>query len=183
MHVLRCPNCGANLEVEDGIDTFYCKYCGYKIILEGQSDQAYRSKTQMKKMAHDERMMDKHIDYKKYKLNQKHEDKKQENKRKIAIIVGWLIIVALGIFYLTGPVRWKSDKEEQKLQTVVEEVQKDIKNEDFNDAYIKAQSVVYTSGYSNDTEEKWNNTRKELINQIIDAEKQATGSSTHKPEK
>lgn len=26
---LFCPNCGASLEVEDGLDTFFCKYCGY----------------------------------------------------------------------------------------------------------------------------------------------------------
>lgn len=34
LKTLSCPNCGANLEIEDGIDTFFCKYCGYKIILE-----------------------------------------------------------------------------------------------------------------------------------------------------
>ena len=27
---LKCPNCGASIDIEDGIDTFYCKYCGYK---------------------------------------------------------------------------------------------------------------------------------------------------------
>ena len=47
---LSCPNCGASVEIEDGIDTFFCKYCGYKIILEGQSDAAYRAKTKVKRM-------------------------------------------------------------------------------------------------------------------------------------
>ena len=27
-----CPRCGANLWIEDGIDTFFCQYCGYKIL-------------------------------------------------------------------------------------------------------------------------------------------------------
>lgn len=75
MHVLKCPNCGANLDVEDGLDTFYCKYCGYKIVLEGQSDQAYRSKENIQRMRHKELMFDKKVEYEKYK------DKKK-NRRK-----------------------------------------------------------------------------------------------------
>ena len=45
--------------MEDGLDIFFCKYCGYKIIIEGQSDAAYRAKTRIKEMEHDERMVDK----------------------------------------------------------------------------------------------------------------------------
>ena len=179
LHVLRCPNCGANLEVEDGIDTFYCKYCGYKIILDGQSDQAYKSKTRIKGMEHSERMLDKRLEYKK----SKDEKKAKENKRGIILSIIMVVFFLSLSFFLMGSSKRESKAEEKQLQQIVEEVQTDIKDGDYNDAYIKAQSVVYTSGYSDDIEEKWNNTRKELINQIIDAEKQATGSSTHKPEK
>lgn len=28
MKILKCPNCNAALEIENGLDTFYCKYCG-----------------------------------------------------------------------------------------------------------------------------------------------------------
>ena len=58
MKILKCPNCNAALEIENGLDTFYCKYCGYKILLNGQSKAAYRAKTRIKEMEHDERMAD-----------------------------------------------------------------------------------------------------------------------------
>lgn len=34
-YALKCSNCNGDLTVEDGLDTFYCKYCGYKIVFEG----------------------------------------------------------------------------------------------------------------------------------------------------
>lgn len=33
---LRCPNCNATLEIENTLDTCYCKYCGTKIMITGQ---------------------------------------------------------------------------------------------------------------------------------------------------
>ena len=32
---LQCPSCGNNLEVEDGLETFFCQYCGHRIVLSG----------------------------------------------------------------------------------------------------------------------------------------------------
>ena len=66
---------------------------------------------------------------------------------------------------------------------MVEEIQVDIDNGDFDTAYIKAQTIIHTCPYSDEVEEKWDNTRKAVIDQIIQAEKEVTGKSTHKPEK
>ena len=49
---LFCPNCGANLEVEDGRDTFFCKYYGYKILFQGQSKAVYEAKVRIKHVEH-----------------------------------------------------------------------------------------------------------------------------------
>lgn len=68
---LKCPNCGAALEIEDGIDTFFCKYCGYKIVLAGMSDASYNAKVQTKAMEHQERMQDKKYEQEHYKLEKK----------------------------------------------------------------------------------------------------------------
>ena len=46
MHVLKCPHCNADLKIEDGINTFYCQYCGTKIILHGQSDEEIKAKAE-----------------------------------------------------------------------------------------------------------------------------------------
>lgn len=43
-HQLKCPNCGATLNVDNGLDTFFCQYCGTKLISDGQSDVAIRAK-------------------------------------------------------------------------------------------------------------------------------------------
>lgn len=41
---LRCPNCNAELNTENDLDTFYCKYCGTKILLVNQSSATIRAK-------------------------------------------------------------------------------------------------------------------------------------------
>ena len=48
VHQLKCPNCNANLEIEDDLDTFFCKYCGTKIIIDGQSDATIKAKADIK---------------------------------------------------------------------------------------------------------------------------------------
>lgn len=179
---LNCPNCSGELEVEDGLDTFFCKYCGSKIMLEGQSDAAYRAKTKVKGMEHDERMADKKYAHERYKIEQETKSEKSKVKRTILIVVAIVIAyVVLFAGFFCGAER-KSKQIEEELQELVDEIMIDIENEDFDGAYIKAQSIKHTEPWSDEVEEKWENIRKEVINQIIEAEKDATGSSTHKPE-
>lgn len=180
---VRCPHCGANLNVDDGLDTFYCQFCGTKIFLDELSDAAYDAKTKVKNMHHQETMADKKFDYKKFKIASKFSERSQEFKHQMLSFLIPMLVLALIPIVIIGPVKASSNREEVKLQKIVEEVQEDIKNEDFDSAYVKAQSIVYTSDWSNDIEKKWNNIRKELINQIIEEEKKVTGSSNHKPEK
>lgn len=183
MFSLTCPNCGASVDAEDGLDTFYCKYCGYKIMLDGQSDAAYRAKTRVKQMFHEEKMLDKMQAQERYKLNQKNREEYEKIKRGILIAVACvaLFFIVFGGFF--GSAKRKSDKEEAMLQELVEEIQVDIANGDFDVAYVKAQSIRCTENWSDEIEEKWDNTRKAVIDQIILAEKEATGKSEHKPEK
>ena len=64
---LYCPNCGAAVTPVDGLDTFYCQYCGYQIHLDGMSDEAYKAHTKVKQMEHEERMQDKKDAYGRFK--------------------------------------------------------------------------------------------------------------------
>lgn len=48
-HQLKCPNCSATLDYEDGLDILFCKYCGTRIIISGQSDAAFRAKADIRK--------------------------------------------------------------------------------------------------------------------------------------
>lgn len=69
---LKCPYCGADLSEDDGLDTFFCKYCGGKIVLDGISDEIVKAKVKSKE-----------IDYKKYKIRSEMEEKDREYRRKV----------------------------------------------------------------------------------------------------
>lgn len=183
LNSLSCPNCGASVEIEDGIDTFFCKYCGYKIILEGQSDAAYRAKIRVKGMEHDERMVDKKYAQERYKIEHKAKEEHAKVKRTVLIVLACVLAyVVLFVGYFGGEER-KSKKQEAELQQLVDEIQVNIENEDFDTAYIKAKQIQYTEGWSSEIEDKWDETRRTVIDQIISSEKKATGKSEHKPEK
>lgn len=166
MKILKCPNCNAALEIENGLDTFYCKYCGYKILLNGQSKAAYRAKTRIKELEHDERMADKQYKHERYKAEQEQKQKRIDNKVFIVLLVAAMLFLWIGF----GNEERKSEKQEKELQQLVEEVQTDISNGDFDEAHIKVQSIQYTAGWSSDIEEKWDNIREELVKQLEDAE-------------
>ena len=156
---LVCPKCGATLEIEDGLDMFYCKYCGNRIVLEGQSKAAYRAKTKVKQMEHDERMVDKKHNQERYIIQQKAKIERNE-MLIVALIIGGMILLP---FVNIARGETKSKQQEAELQQLVVQVQEDIKNGDFDDAYIKAKQIQYTEGWSNDVEEKWDDIRRSLI--------------------
>lgn len=176
---LKCPNCGGDIEVEDGLDTCFCKYCGYKMILEGQSDASYRAKTRIKEMEHIERMEDKKYENARYFFDSifKPQTQPELNKQqKVALIIGAATLLV--IFLIFGSVKISSDNQEKELQNIVTEIQSDIKNKDYEIAYIKAQSIKYTVGWNNDTEAKWDSIREEIIAQISRAESEDKGETT-----
>lgn len=88
---LKCPNCGADLEVEDGLDSFFCKYCGTKIVLEDQSPAAYTAKT-VKHIA------DRLLDQREARRLQEIEDKKKHDKEVNMIMIVGIILIFLIAF-------------------------------------------------------------------------------------
>ena len=95
---LKCPNCGADLEVEDSLDSFFCKYCGTKILLDGQSSTAYTAKT-VKHIA------DRLLDQREARRLQEIEDKKKHDKEVNTIMIVGIILIFLIAFLLifVGP--------------------------------------------------------------------------------
>ncbi|WP_147536206.1 hypothetical protein [Bacillus marasmi] len=177
VHALKCINCGAALEIEDGIDTFFCQYCGYKMILSEISEASINAKVQLKKMEHQERMRDKQYEQERYKFNKKEQRKKNETNRKLkSSVIGLLALVFVFalLFGISNSEEKKSIKEEKQLQATVEEIMIDIDNGDFDEAYIKANSLHYTSNWSSEIEDKWDDTRKALLKKIKQAEKESS---------
>ncbi|MBO0588235.1 hypothetical protein [Sporosarcina sp. E16_8] len=180
VHTLKCINCDGALEIEDGIDTFFCKYCGHKMILEELSKASINAKVQMKIMEHQERMRDKQYEQERYKFDKKEQYKiKKINRKSRSSLFSILacVVVLIWSFSYFNSVEKKSIKEEQQLQATVDEIMKDIDNGDYDKAYIKAKSLHYTSNWSSEVEDKWDNTRKALIEKIEQAEKQSSDNN------
>lgn len=184
MNVLTCPGCGATLDVDDGLDTFYCKYCGRRIIVSDMSDAALNARVQVRQMEHEEQMQLEQMRHQarmreqQYERERRKEEQKRKEEKRAGIVLGivmlvWILFIAVG----ATSSKKKSDQEEAHLQTIVEEVMIDIENGNFDEATIKANTIHYTSNKSHDIEKKWDETRKALLKQIKEAEKEAKKES------
>ena len=172
---LFCPNCGASLEVEDGLDTFFCKYCGYKILLQGQSKAAYDAKVRVKHMEHKERLQEKRDAQERYRM----EFKQKDERRTLAIVFGIFGAIIAMCLIISAVGNAGAKKQDRELQAIVDQIMIDIENEDFAAAYVKANSLYWDDSWTSEGEDKWDATRKEIIKQIEEAEKKATGSITN----
>lgn len=95
---MKCPACGSDLQVEDGLETFFCQYCGQRIILSGQSEHLVKAKVDMEKMKHEERM---------YQLKTDNENKKRkenDNFMKYYLLFTLLFIIICGIAALVAKI-------------------------------------------------------------------------------
>lgn len=180
MYILKCPSCGATLDIEDGLDIFYCKYCGRKIIISDMSDAALSARVQIRQMEHEEQMQLEQMRHQarmreqKFERERRKEEQKKKEDRKGTIILSLMMIAGvLFLFFSFKTMKEESNREERQLQAVVDEVMVDIENGNFDEAYVKANSIRCTSAWSNDIEKKWNETRKALLKQIKEAEKEA----------
>lgn len=94
---MKCPNCNANLEVENGLDSFYCKYCGTKIMLSGQSSAAYVTKTASQ-------IVNRLLDQREAAREEKRRREEQNNKEATKVLIGMavFIVVIFILMILTG---------------------------------------------------------------------------------
>lgn len=176
IYQLKCPACGGTIEVETNRDSCYCSYCGTKVYVNDETFRAeitknanynkiYIDEAKIRKIESDERMHER-------KLNMECEERKIKKWSSIIInIVIFSILIACVAWF--NSIKEASDQQEQELQAIVDEVIQDIKYGDFDEAYINAEKIRYTADWSDDIEDKWDSTRKEIIKQIEKAEKEA----------
>ena len=72
VHQLKCPNCNANLEIEDDLDTFFCKYCGSKLVVTGRDEAVIKAKA-------DVALAEKHLETN--RLKYEHEERMAKENR------------------------------------------------------------------------------------------------------
>ena len=160
---VKCPSCGATLNIDNGIDTCFCTYCGSKIFLNDLQPENINARVRMKELQHEEIMADK---------EQHHEilvhELKQKKHKRVLLGLGIAIIACLALIIIVGLFSENSDKKlDEQLSNIVAEIQIDLSNGDYDNALIKANSLYFT-GSSNDYEKKWDNMREALIKAITD---------------
>ena len=144
-------------------------------MLQDQSKAAYDAKVRVKQMEHQERLQDKRYAQERYRM-------KSEQKNNILIFVislGMIAAIMVMFYIMDAEGDAGAEKQEQELQAIVDEIMIDIENGEFAEAYIKANSLYWDDSWTDDGEDKWNAIRKEIIRQIEEAEKNASGTSKY----
>ncbi len=170
---LKCPECSASLEIKEGIDTFFCTYCGTKIQIDEMSKEAYKAGVKLKEFEHEEKMLEKNLEHEKYILNSNEEKEKRESKTGIRIALGSVILFILmyGMlyyFFVGGP-KAEMKKIEKQLVTA-------ISSNDYDMALILANQLYYT-GDSRDDKAAWNAKRENYISIIMDKQREKNKGS------
>lgn len=89
IQALKCPECVASLEIEEGLEYCFCKYCGCKIMIQDENKQTYRHIDEADvKRAETERI----IQIKEMELEEK------ERNRKKYYIIAWIIAIVVLLF-------------------------------------------------------------------------------------
>ena len=100
---LICPYCGAPLSIENGLDSFYCQYCGGKILLTGQDESTINAKVQLKKFEHQERLQQNQYAFQErvQKSNQAYKLKKREDRSSvIKNVIEAILIIVFAVFLI-----------------------------------------------------------------------------------
>ena len=182
---LKCKSCGAILKVDADSKKIRCGYCRSEFIID--NEETIHTYIKIDEARLKEAETDQMVKMKKLQMSEKkYEDKKNKFKIEIIKIILTVIAVVLTWYFIFElpfeKMKKESDIQEEELTKLVNEIIEDVGNEKFDEAYIKAQSLKYTEGWSSEIEEKWDNTRKEVINYIIEEEKEVTSKSSHKKE-
>lgn len=180
LYQMKCPACGGTIEVDENRDSCFCSYCGTKVYIDDETQRieitkninyhkTYTDEAKIRKIESEERMQER-----KFAVEQ--ETRKTKVWSTLAIV---FIVLACVIGYVISfnsyfdSEKDASDRQEQELQAIVDEVMQDIEDGNFDEAYIKAERIRYTENWSSEIEDKWDATRKEIIEQIEEAEKEA----------
>lgn len=94
---------------------------------------------------------------------------KKNNAKRIYIVLGGIALYAAIMAFVFGMIRFehnKIEKEDQRLNDVVSEIQVDIANGDYDSALFKANTLHFDSSLDHKKAEDWDEQREDLIELI-----------------
>ena len=159
---IKCPSCGATLEAENNIDTFFCKYCGTKIIVADQNEETIKAKAKIKSE-------EQQIKHQEFKLQ--HESKERSKTFKRNLVIAAIVIVVLAAIIIALAIsnhqyESKINAEVQRLETIMNEIQEDIDAGDYEAALSKTNLLHFTIPDEKFTEWQWDKIRKDTQKNI-----------------
>ena len=99
---MKCPECKANLSVEEGRKYCFCQYCGTKIMLEddrvNKTYYTYRNEARLRQAEIDREIALKKLEIEKIKVEQ--EEKRKNKNRKIK----WLFLFSSFSFIMSSDI-------------------------------------------------------------------------------
>lgn len=106
---VKCPECGAALNIEEGREQIFCSYCGTKIMVHNDNERIYRHIDEAGiKQAETERI----VKMKQMELAEKKRlasEKMTKTKIKISLILAVVGILMMSLGYLAGSATGDSD--------------------------------------------------------------------------
>ena len=171
---MNCPNCGSNLVVKGK----FCPYCG----------TAIPDDISIKIDSHQE-ILD-HAKVTKAQEEGKTKIAREKTKRGCLTVIIVLIFafVTLAIYADYSDKRFRRERlsdsyssttftsesqkrhnaEVERLRKIEDEILEDIRNERYEQALIKSQTLYYTDTYSKDTKKAWDDKRESLIRELTE---------------
>lgn len=97
MVAAKCPQCGADIEIDSSRESAFCTYCGAKIILTNENEHVYRhvDEAALRKTENEYA-----LEMKKLEVSEKHREEVKKNRRIRVIIATFLLIIGLILLFL-----------------------------------------------------------------------------------
>ena len=169
LFTLECPHCEAALDIEDGLDTFYCKYCGSKLVVEGMSGDALDARVRLKEMEHEERLQDAEYEYKRFKMLHK---AKEEHRNAL---IGFLLMAVLAVPF--GSMSCSHSMHVSELERIESEIQADISAGDYDSALMRTNELRLDDDYSSEQTESWDKKREMYIDIINEKKRESDANN------
>lgn len=169
LKTLKCPNCGATLDIEAGLDTFFCKYCGNRIIIE-KSDAAYQAQTAEKRFEHERATQERMYQNEQAEWERQETAKSHEHKRsltKTTLRYARYLIPLILLLLLCVPALINNSKKISEMNNTCVEIEEAIKEGDYDYALLLTNRLHLEGfGSSEDERRNWDARREEYIRQI-----------------
>ena len=94
---VKCPECGANLPIEEGRERIFCSYCGSPVIMTNENEKIIRHVDEAKiKRAETDRMIKlEQLDLERRRLDQEIKDAERASKIQTVLTKFWIVVVII----------------------------------------------------------------------------------------